>query len=253
MTDDRAMELFFELYSGLPRQGPGDADSTRRALSLVPPLDSTARILDVGCGTGAQTFDLARFSPATILAVDLHPPFVEELTARAAALGLTNRVEGRVGDMHQLDLSSQSFDLIWCEGAVYFMGLEAALEAWRELLKPRGHVGVSELCWLEPERPEECVRYFESEYPQMRDIEQKRSEIERSGYELIGDFPVPDSAWWHEYYEPLSRNLADFRDRHTSDSAASPVAEETAREIEMFRKYNDYYGYVFFVMRRPAD
>ena len=253
MSDARAMELFFELYSGLPRQGPGDSDSTRRALSLVPPLDSTAHLLDIGCGTGAQTFDLARFSPASILAVDLHPPFVDALNARAAELGLTDRVEARVGDMNRLDFPPHHFDLIWCEGAVYFMGLEAALEAWRQLLEPGGHVGVSELCWLESAPPDDCIRYFESEHPQMRDIEQERAEIQRSGYELVGDFPLPDSAWWKDYYEPLLRNLAVFRDRHAGDSAASSVAEETQREIEMFRRYSDYYGYVFFVMRSPAD
>lgn len=31
-------DLFFELFTGLPRQGPGDEGSTLRALGLVPPL-----------------------------------------------------------------------------------------------------------------------------------------------------------------------------------------------------------------------
>ena len=36
MTDDRTTALFFELFTGLPRQGPGDAASTRRALAIIP-------------------------------------------------------------------------------------------------------------------------------------------------------------------------------------------------------------------------
>ena len=246
------MELFFELYSDLPRQGPGDGDRTRRALSMVPPLDATSRILDIGSGTGAQTFDLARATPASILAVDLYEPFIDELNMRAADLGLQERVEGRVGDMSKLELPAASFDLIWSEGAVYFIGLETALEAWRPLLTPGGHVAVTELCWLDSERPEEIGAYFAAEYPQMSDVRAKRAEIDRAGYELLGDFALPDSAWLADYYEPLQRNLIAFRERHTDDRIAEEVAEQTEREIEMFHRYSDYYGYVFYVMRAPS-
>ena len=36
MSQDRMTTLFFELFSGLPRQGPGDTASTLRALAAVP-------------------------------------------------------------------------------------------------------------------------------------------------------------------------------------------------------------------------
>ena len=53
-SSDRATALFYELFSGLPRQGPGTtAASTRRALGLVPDVGPRTRVLDIGCGTGA--------------------------------------------------------------------------------------------------------------------------------------------------------------------------------------------------------
>ena len=70
MADDRTTALFFELFTGLPRQGPGDAASTLRALALVPRVGPRTRILDVGCGTGLHTRVLAQGSPARIVAVD---------------------------------------------------------------------------------------------------------------------------------------------------------------------------------------
>ena len=45
---DRITRLFFELFEGLPRQGPGETFSTLRALALVPDVTSSTRILDLG-------------------------------------------------------------------------------------------------------------------------------------------------------------------------------------------------------------
>jgi ubiquinone/menaquinone biosynthesis C-methylase UbiE len=60
MTADKSMQFFYEIYEAMPRQGPGDRASTERALSLLPPVTNQHRVLDIGCGTGAQTLDLAR-------------------------------------------------------------------------------------------------------------------------------------------------------------------------------------------------
>ena len=40
---------------------------------------------------------------------------------------VTDRLEARVADMRDLDFADGSFDLIWCEGAIYNVGIEAGL------------------------------------------------------------------------------------------------------------------------------
>ena len=165
MTQERMTNLFFELFSGLPRQGPGDAASTLRALALVPGIGAETRVLDLGCGTGLQTRVLAQSSPARFLAVDNHPPFIEVLNREAQRLGMADRLEGRVGDMQRLDFAPGSFDLIWCEGAIAIMGVEPALLDWRRLLVPGGHMAVTEVCWTKPDPPPDCAAFWASEYP----------------------------------------------------------------------------------------
>ena len=93
MPTDTFWKCFYELYEAIPRQGPGDRQSTERALHLIPHLKPGQRILDIGCGTGAQTIDLARATEhVQIVAIDNHAPFVARTTTRAEAPGLTDRI-----------------------------------------------------------------------------------------------------------------------------------------------------------------
>jgi SAM-dependent methyltransferase len=251
MSEDRATTLFFELFDGLPRQGPGDDGSTLRALALVPGAGPRTRVLDLGCGTGRQTLVLARATGASIVAVDSHPPFVEELNRQARTLGLAGRVEGRVADMRQLDLAAGSFDLVWSEGAIYVMGFEAGLRAWRPLLAPGGHVAVTEACWLRPDPPPECAAFWQEEYPAMRDVADRLAVVGSCGYETVGHFTLPASSWWDDYYRHLEANALAFRRRHAGEEDARALADQASREIEVWRRFSDWYGYEFFVMR-PA-
>ena len=131
MPTHRSTALFYELFSGLPRQGPCSAASTRRALQLLPSVGAPTRVLDVGCGTGAQTLVLADSLPSRIVAIDNHLPYIDALNRKAQELGFADRLQARLADMRRLDFPDGSFDLIWCGGAVYNMGVEAALRDWR--------------------------------------------------------------------------------------------------------------------------
>jgi SAM-dependent methyltransferase len=249
MSDDRAAALFFELFSGLPRQGPGDQASTLRALALVPGVGPKTRILDVGCGTGLQTRVLAGACEAWIVAVDNHAPFVEELNRQAQSLALAQRLEARVGDMRRLDLAPGSVDLIWSEGAIYSMGFEEGLRAWRPLLSPLGHVAVTDACWIRTDPPSECRAFWEKEYPAIRDVPSRLSTIRSCGYDIVGHFTLPPSSWWDDYYRPLQMNLSAFRENHRGETDAQELADQVQREIDVWRRYSNYYSYEFFVMR----
>lgn len=250
MTDDRNSTLFFEMFSDLPRQGPGDRASTLKALALVPGIAPDTRVLDIGCGTGLQTRVLAENSPARTVAIDNHPPFIAELNRAAEALGLADRVEGRVGDMRRPDFAPGSFDLIWCEGAIYVIGFEAGLRAWRQLLVPGGHIALTEACWTKPKAPPDCAAFWAEQYPAIRDVPALLRAIDGCGYQTVGHFPLPPSAWWDDYYRPLQQNLTEFRLRHQGERDADDLADQVQREIDMWHAYSDFYGYEFFVLRR---
>lgn len=242
--------IFFDIHADLPRQGPGDPASTARAFSMLKGLPDQPHLLDVGCGPGAQTLDLARLSDGPITAVDKYEQFLDNLRERAARQGLTERIVVVQGDMFDLPFEAGSFDVIWSEGAIYLIGFEQGLRSWGRLLKSGGYVAVTEATWLRADAPGELRTFWEEAYPAMQDVEANLRIIEKTGYRLVGHFTLPPSAWWTDYYEPLERRLSLFEDRYRDNPDVMAVVEMERREIDLYRRYSDYYGYVFYVMQR---
>jgi len=249
-ADAHMMRLFYDLHSGMPRQGPGSAACTRRAFGMLTGLPPHPRILDVGCGPGAQALVLATLSDGSITAVDDHAPYLAELRAEAEARGLADRIATVRQDMTALDFPAGSFDLIWSEGAIYIVGLEAGLRAWRPLLRPGGCVAVTEATWLRPDPPPDLAAFWDEGYPAMQNIDANLAALRAAGYRPIGHFTLPESCWWTDYYTPLEARLAAFERQHPDDEAAREIVEMERREIALYRKHARYYGYVFYVMRR---
>ena len=252
-TQQRGFEAFLEVQWGLPRQGPGTDAATAHALSCCVGLPRHPEALDVGCGPGRQTVTLAKNLTGRVTAVDLHQPYLDELAVLAAHEGVRDRIEIVCADMNALPFAAESFDLLWSEGAAYIMGFAQALTAWRPLLRPGGCVAVSEVVWLRPEPPPALSEFFAEEYPTMTDAPTTRRRIAEAGYQNLAQFTLPEAAWWEQYYAPLERKLPSLRARYAGDHEALRVVEATEREIDLRRRFGDWYGYVFFIAQRSAE
>jgi SAM-dependent methyltransferase len=240
-------DVFFTLHRDLPREGPGHRESTAHALFLIPTLVARPRVLDLGCGPGAQTLDLAVLLPdAEIVAVDAHRPFLEALQRRAQDAGLASWITATQGDLAAPP--GGPYDLIWCEGAAYLLGFERALRTWEPLLTEGGSIALSEPVWL-TERPSERVRAFWSGYPDLQSLETRRRQIAEAGLVLHGDFVLPERDWW-EYYGPLAARMATLR-QHPHPPELARVMDEHEEEMAVYREGSASYGYAFFVVGRP--
>jgi ubiquinone/menaquinone biosynthesis C-methylase UbiE len=248
--DLRLFEVFLDVQRGLPRQGPGDNDSTKMALALCSELPARPSVLDIGCGPGMQTMVLAESSSGSITAVDNCDEYLEQLREQLEMASLTGRVEVKQADMTALDFEGETFDLIWCEGAAYIVGVPQALENWRPLLASHGYLAFSELVWLDLYPPAEVAEFFEQEYPAMTTIDTIERAIRENGYEPVGDFTLPDSAWWKDYYDPLEAKLPFLKQKYDGDKQALGVIAMAEAEIDIRRRFGPSYGYHFFVGRK---
>jgi hypothetical protein len=71
---------------------------------------------------------------------------------------------------------------------------------------------------------------------------------ERAGYQVLTTHTLPREAWVDGYYDILAPRASGLLDH--SDPGVRDFAEETVREIEVFQRFGDSYGYVFFVLQR---
>lgn len=246
----RFWQILFELFESLPRQGPGSRDCTARALALIRDLPPAPAVLDLGCGTGGQTIDLAELTSGTIVAVDSHAPSIERLRATAVRLGLSERVSPMVGDMANPGLPPGSFDLVWSEGALYNLGIENALLICRGLLRPGGCLAFTDAVWLRDDPPPEVKESFDLDYPTMGKVSDVLAIIDRSGFSLNGHFTLPEEAWWEDFYTPMETRIEELRGRYGDDDEALAVLDQLAQEPAMHRRHSGCYAYEFFVARR---
>ncbi len=104
-----------------------------------------SRVLEAGCGVGAQTVTLARRSPtAHFTAVDISAASVAAAQRRIDQAGLTN-VEFRQADLFALPFSADSFDHVFvCFVLEHLPQPVAALTILKRLLKPGGTITLIE-------------------------------------------------------------------------------------------------------------
>lgn len=232
-------EAFFQLHSDLPREGPGDADSLEWAMDLAR-VPRDARILDAGCGPGADVAVLlARANRGHVTAVDAHAPFVDRVRA---AYATDERVTALAADMLQ---PGGPYDFIWCASAIYSVGIEAALTAWRSMLAPGSFVAFSEPLWL-TDTPSAGAISFWAEYPDIGSPDRVRDRIEAAGFRMIDYRTLPDEAW-EAYYTPQEARIAKLRPG--ADAALTAVLDEAETEISGWRKHHDEFAYAVFVTR----
>ncbi len=245
----RTRDIFFEIHQGLPREGPGRNDYTRKAFEMLPHMDRP-RILDIGCGPGGPTMELARISGGFVIGLDNHQPYLDVLGEKIEKAGLSDRVKAKNGSLFAMDIPEESFDILWSEGSIYIIGFERGLNEWRKYIKPHGFLVVHEMTWLKPDPPKEISDYWKKMYPGITTIPHNLEIIPRCGYDVLGHFPLPEEAWWEGYYHPLEERLNKLRAKYLNDPDALKICDTEQEEIDLYRKYSEWYGSVFYVMQR---
>ena len=201
---------------------------TRKAFRMLPQPDKP-QILDIGCGSGIPTLELARLSQGEIIGIDIDQLALYKFTRKIKEAGLTDRVQAVNRSMFDMDFAEESFNIIWSEGSIYAIGFERGLREWKRFLKPGGFIVV---------------------HDEQGNVREKLEQISDRDYDLLGYFMLSEDTWWTEYFTPLEKLIGEFRIRYTGDPKILKELHQAQWELDMFNKYPERNSSVYFVMKR---
>lgn len=242
--------LICEFFAGMERQGPGSPEMTLKALSFIDGLTEKFKVADVGCGTGGQTIVLAQNIPCEITGVDLFPDFINHFNQNAQNKNLHNRMKGIVGSMDNLSFRNDELDLIWSEGAIANIGFEKGLNYWSGFLKKGGYVAITYESWFTNERPAEIEKWWVDAVPEINTIAHNISIMQKTGYIPVAVFTLPENCWIENYFIPQKARQEEFLKKYAGNKAVEDFITLMRREAELYSKYKQYYGYVFYIGKK---
>lgn len=201
---------------------------TRKAFQMLPKLERP-RILDIGCGSGVPTIELAKLSDGEIIGIDIDQSLLNNLNRKIEDEGFSGRVRTMKCSLFEIDLPDESFDIIWAEGSIWIIGFEKGLKEWRRLLKSNGFLVV---------------------HDEIKTVSNELKKIPSCGYKLIDHFSLPEDAHWTEYYRPLEIRIKELREKYNNDPEALKILKQHQNEIDMVKTNPKDYTSAFYLMQK---
>ncbi len=201
-----------------------------RAFLQIPPID-TPKILDIGCGSGVPTLELARISGGEVTGLDIDTKALQRLQEKVKAAGLEKRIHIVEGSLKTMDFPAASFDMLWAEGSIFVIGFRQGLKTWKRFLKPDGYLVVHDA---------------------VGNLDQKKRDITTYGYRLIDWFLLGKEVWWNTYYEPLSHEVQQIRRSNPTDPELKTALYQAEEEINGYEKHPERYRSVYFILHNKA-
>jgi predicted ATP-grasp superfamily ATP-dependent carboligase/ubiquinone/menaquinone biosynthesis C-methylase UbiE len=142
---DAASVFWDDIYRGLDVGAVIHQERRARVLGWIEGLELPpgSRVLEVGCGAGLTAIALAERG-FDVVATDPAPHMRERTQRNAALAGIADRLEVRPADAHDLDIESETFDLVLALGVLPWLSSPStALSELSRVLKPGGYLVVN--------------------------------------------------------------------------------------------------------------
>lgn len=221
---------------------PGGFAATLNFLAHFP-IESGARVLEVGCGTGQTACYLAE-NGCKVTALDIRPKMLEKAKQRAQKRGVNLRVIE--GDVRALPLADEQFDVVLGESVTVFVTISDALKEYYRVLAPGGRLIDRELMAVKPIPAELGVKIRELYGAErLPSLDEWLNAIKSAGFREV------------EVWNPISMAddilhlIAGFDDPSLAEpldpAAMRRVMEIRKKNDELLTKYEEYHGYGVFM------
>lgn len=201
---------------------------TIKAYKFLPKIKKPY-ILDVGCGTGIPTIELAKLSKGHVTGIDIDEDSLKILKRKIKDFGLKNQISVIKESITKMDFPKERFDIIWSEGAVFVIGFGNSIKNWRLYLKPNGFLVL---------------------HDEIKDKSKKLELIEKYGYKIIFQFDLPFEIWWNEYFTPLEKLVKSYNKKYPNDSELGRELEKDQNEIAICKSNKERASSFYVILQK---
>lgn len=239
-------KIFNEYYLA-----PGGREYTLTAGKLAK-LDENSRVLDMACGRGIASINIASNFKAKAVAVDINRDFIQDGQKIARKMGVEDKVEFINDNIFDLKFKPGEFDLIMAEGnALSYLGRREGLQLAYKWLKPGGYFEVTDMIINEDIRMPSGLQKLYSGLGWNFETESSyRGLMKNSGFDIIFSSYITRK-YLLKYKENIQKELQKKEGAFENDDLRSLLSEE----LELF--YNDkwinYFSYFFIVSQKRGD
>ncbi|HKT02483.1 MAG TPA: methyltransferase domain-containing protein [Rugosimonospora sp.] len=226
-------------------------DEKLMLLGTVSRVGPGTRILDLACGKGELLCRWAQVYGSGGHGVDISEVFVPAARARAAELGVADRVSVEVGDA-AAHVPDTRYDIVSCIGATWIgNGLLGTLALMRRAVRPGGLLLVGEPYWTEPP-PQRAYPALSMTPDEFASLPGTLDRFESAGVDLV-EMVLADGDSWDRYVAEQWWTLAEWLRAHPDDERAQRVrAFRDAARRSHLEYQRRYLGWGVFVLRVEA-
>ena len=236
----RNADFFNQWYAEMGRSASRD-QIVRRALGLPSDMDASGMLpwagvtevaaalnlapgqllVDLGCGRGGYSLEIARQTGARLLGLDFSPVAVATARGRTASADIAGRAAFCVGNMTAAGVGTGAADAVVCIETIMFVGAHLdALRECRRILAAGGRLALT--CWEATDPADERHPQWARRIDLMRDLTE-------AGFEQVD---VADKPAWREAERDLYESA--IQADAAGDPAIESLQEEARRGLELF-------------------
>ena len=204
-------------------------EHSRQAYRLLPRIEKP-RILDIGCGQGQQTMELARLAGSEVIGIDIDRAALSKLRHRIDEAGLGHRIKAVHVSLFDNGFDENSFDLLWEEGVFHLLDARRSLSECGRLLKLNGYLVMHE-----------TILWFDG----------IRERLPEFSFELVAHHMLPKHFWWTDYGAPLEERIRVYLETY-GDAADSLKLAEYHRIVADIKSDPDRTDSGIYIVRKGA-